>query len=59
MLIFEPDFLGKGLKKYKDFIDHNLYKKIKKKKYSKKVIRPMKWEMSFDYLLEDVVYIES
>ena len=58
MLIFEPDFLGKGLKKYKNFIDHNLYKKIKKKKYSKKVIRPMKWEMSFDYLLEEV-YIES
>ena len=59
MLIFEPDFLGKGLKKYKDFIDNNLYKKIKNKKYSKKVIRPMKWQMSFDYLLEDVVYIES
>ena len=53
IFIFEPDFLGKGLKKYKDFLDKKLYKLIKHKKYKKRVIKHVKWEMCFDYLHED------
>ena len=55
---FEPNFNGKGIKKFKYCLDENIYDIIKKRKYQKLSIIPMKWEMSFDYLLEEA-YIES
>ena len=58
ILIIEPDFLGKGIKKYKAFIDSDLYKIIKKKKYNKISTIPFKWEISFDYLIEEA-FIET
>ena len=59
IFLFEPEFLGKKkIKKYKPFIERKLYKIIKNKKYTKREITPLKWEMSFDYLLEEA-YLES
>ena len=57
ILLFEPDFFKK-IKEYESFIDRSIYKVIKHKKYKKKVIIPFKWEMSFDYLLEEA-FLES
>ena len=56
LFILEPKFLiNKDYKKYKSFIDTNIYKKIKRvaHKKSEAIIKPMKWDMSFDYLLEE------
>ena len=60
LFILEPDFMDKGYKKFKSFIDKDMYKIIKQVKHKKceAIIRPMKWEMSFNYLLEETC-IES
>ena len=58
IMLSEPSFLRKGIKKYKSFIDCNIYKIIKKKKYHNISTKPFNWEISFDYLLEDA-FIEA
>ena len=54
IFISEPNFLPKGIKKYKSFIDEKIYKIIKHKKYKRVSVKSMKWELSFDYLLDEV-----
>ena len=58
LLITDPTFLNKGIKNYKNLINERIYKVIEGKKYKKMSVRPMKWELSFDYLLEEA-HIES
>lgn len=57
ILITEPTFLNKGIKKYENLINKRICKVIEGKKYKKMSVRPMKWELSFDYLLKEA-YIE-
>ena len=58
VLITDPTFLNKGIKNYKNLINERIYKIIEGKKYKKISVRPMKWELSFDYILKEA-YIES
>ena len=53
IFIFEPEFLEEGKKKYKEFIQEKVYKKIKKKKQNQINIKPINWDLSFDYLLDE------
>ena len=59
-LNYEPNFFNnKVLSKYKDILDRAIYEFILKKKYSDISNRSLKWEMSFDYLYEDVQKIND
>ena len=52
LLAFDPNFINKGYSKYKDYFKNNIYKVLKGKKYKKMAIKQIKWELSFDNLLE-------
>ena len=50
ILISEPSFV----KKYKKFIEENIYNILKLKKYKRMSIMKMKWDLCFDYLFENI-----
>jgi hypothetical protein len=52
ILAFDINFLHKGYSKYKEYIKSDIYKIIKGKKYKKMAIKQIRWELSFDNLLE-------
>ena len=58
LLAFDPNFINKGYSKYKDYFKNNIYKVLKGKKYKKMAIKQIKWELSFDNLL-DYKFIEE
>ena len=59
-LNYEPNFFNnKVLSKYKDILERTVYDFILKKKYSDISNRSLKWEMSFDYLYEDIQKISD
>ena len=55
LLNFEPSFLSSGIKKYACIIKEDLYGLIIKKKYKRVSVKKIKWELNYDYLLEEAI----
>ena len=53
LLLIEPDFSRKGIKKYENYIDNNIYNIIRKGTYKKMSVKSMKWEFSFKNLVNE------
>jgi hypothetical protein len=54
LFILEPDFIAKGgIKKYKNYINNNIFKIIRDGRYKKMLVTPMEWKFSFEHLIKE------